>query len=170
MTTIAATFTHMAADSLVVVDESSYLSPKLALFPDAIIGAAGDTEACHLFFDWWEKRDSSDLIVPKGMDMEALVLTRDGLYRYGKYVKPDKIIDGIMAIGGGAALAIAALDTMIKLGLQPDPVIAVEMACKRNPNTGLPVDVMDVSMLKKDAGIKTLSRHVPKVKRKLKRG
>lgn len=164
MTTIAATATMMAADSRVVIDETSYLSPKLLLVQDAILGAAGDTEACHLFFDWWTKRETDELVIPKGMDLEALVLTRKGLYRYGKYTKPDEIKDGIMAIGGGSAIAMASMDTMVRLGMTPDPRIAVEMACKRNPGSSLPVDFMTVDDIKEDAKLKTLAK--PKRTRK----
>lgn len=140
MTTIAANLEMMAADSRVVIDETSYLSPKLVKLPDAIIGAAGDAEACHMFFEWWPKRDEDKFSLPKGLDVEALVLTKDGLYRYGEFGRADKIRDGIMAIGTGSAIAMASMDTMLKLGLAPDPRIAVEVACKRNPGSSLPVD------------------------------
>ncbi len=141
MTTIAATKNMIAADSRVTIGDTSYLSPKLVIFPDAIVGAAGDTEACHLFFEWWPNRQTAKLKIPKDLeDMDALVLTREGLYIYHKYGKPDLIKDGIGAVGTGSAIAMASLDTMIKLGMTPDPRIAVEMACKRNPDSCLPVD------------------------------
>lgn len=143
MTTIAATSSMMAADSRVVIDETSYLSPKLFRLPDAIIGCAGDTEACHMFFEWFQDR-TEKLVIPKGMELDALVLTKEGLYRYGEKGRPDFIRDGIMAVGSGSAIAMASMDTMIRLGLVPDPRIAVEMACKRNPNTGGPVDFYEL--------------------------
>lgn len=155
MTTIAATRKMMAADSRVIVDESSYLSPKLVVFSDAIVGAAGDTEACHLFFEWWQNRETAELVIPKGLDVEALVLTKEGLYRYGKHFQPDVIMDGVMAIGSGQAIALASMDTMIHLNIEPDPRIAVEIACKRNPGSGLPVDFMTTDQIKKVAVVKS---------------
>ena len=148
MTTIAATTRMIAADSQVTVDESSYLSPKLMMFEDAAMGAAGDAEACHMFFDWWPKRDTTKLDIPAEMELECLVLTRDGkLYRYGKYAKPDYIRDGLMAVGSGSAIAIASMDTMLHLGLVPDPQIAVAVASKRSPDTGGPIDVFTIEQI-----------------------
>jgi len=143
MTTIAANLQMMAADSRVTVDETSYLSPKLFKLPDVIIGCAGDTEACHLFVEWYQDQ-SNALVIPKGMDVEALVLNHKGLYRYGSRGRPDIIRDGIMAVGTGSAIAMASMDTMIRLGLAPDPRIAVEVACKRNPGSSLPIDFFEL--------------------------
>lgn len=157
MTTIAANLTMMAADSRVVVDDTSYLSPKLFELPYAIIGCAGDTEACHLFFEWYRDGLKDKLTMPKGQDMEALVLTKKGLYRFGSQGRPDIIRDGIMAVGTGSAIAMASMDTMIRLGLAPDPRIAVEVACKRNPASSLPIDFLEL-------------KSEPKPKRKRKNG
>jgi hypothetical protein len=139
MTTIAANREMMAADSLVVVGDLSFPSIKLVRFEDAIIGAAGDSDACHLFFEWWPIREKSRFKLPKEFELEALVLTHSGLYRYGTTGKADVVSDGLCAIGSGASLAIASLDTQVKMGHSPDPRIAVEMACLRNPNSALPV-------------------------------
>lgn len=139
MTTIAANLEMMAADSLVVVGDLSFPSIKLVRFEDAIIGAAGDSDACHFFFEWWPLRDKQKFKIPKDLELEALVLTDSGLYRYGASGKADVVSDGLCAIGSGASLALASLDTQVKMGHSPDPRIAVEVACLRNPNSALPV-------------------------------
>lgn len=140
MTTIAANLEMMAADSLVVVGDLSFPSIKLVRFPDAIVGAAGDSDACHAFFEWWPVRKTQQFRLPtRGLELEALVLTPTGLYRYGAAGKPDVVSDGLCAIGAGASLALASLDTQKKLGADPDPRLAVEVACLRNPQSDLPV-------------------------------
>ena len=149
MTTICATANAMAADSRVTWGDTSYLSPKLLVLPDAIVGAAGDSEACRQFLEWWPKRETADLDVDEGQELDGLVLTRTGLYLYGKTGRYDKIRDGMMAIGSGGALAIASLETQIRLGFTPCPKIAVEVACMRNPGSAGPIDMYTLDNLKK---------------------
>lgn len=150
MTTVAATTTIMAADSRVTIADTSYLSPKLLLCSDAILGAAGDAEACHLFFEWWQAGRKAPLKIPRKQELSGLALTRTGLYRFEELGKPEYIRDGIAAVGTGEAIAIASMDTMLHLGLVPDPRVAVEMACKRSPGSAPPIDSFSVDQLTED--------------------
>jgi hypothetical protein len=156
MTTIAATRTMMAADSLVVVGDLSFPSIKLVRFADAIMGAAGDSDACHLFYEWWPQRLTEKFKLPKGLELEVLVLTRDGLYRYGEQGKPDIVSNGMCAVGTGASFALGSLDTQVRYGQEPDPRIAVEMACLRNPNSRPPVQYFTLEHIYEDNALPLL--------------
>lgn len=145
MTTIAATLEMMAADSRVNVGETSYPSQKLYRMPDgAIIGAGGDSTAIQRFVMWWPTQDLSKLRIPKRLDFECLVLTKEGLWSYSHSGPPDFIKDGVMAIGTGGEQALAAMDTMLLLKRKVDPRIAVKVACKRNQLTGEPIEWMRI--------------------------
>ncbi len=141
MTTIAAAGDMMAADWKVSVGETSYFVGKIYRMPDgALIGCAGDNEACTRFVDWWVHRRTKRLAIPRRLDFEALVLTHEGLFMFENAGIPDLLKDGIAAIGIGQEQAMAALDTMKFLKRRLDPRIAVAVACKRNPLTGGGID------------------------------
>lgn len=139
MTTIAATLEGMAADSRVNLGETSYLADKLWRVDDVIIGCAGDNEAIAIFRAWWPTQDIRKFRIPKRLEFEALVLSSDGLLYFEHSGPPDLVKDGRMAIGTGGVQALAAMDTMEFLGRKIDPRKAVRIACKRNPDSGEPV-------------------------------
>lgn len=138
MTTIAATLEMMAADSKVDLGDTNFYTEKIFRINGAIVGSAGDDEACHRFFQWWTEGRSRPLRIPKRFDFQGLALTPEGLW-YFESATANLVKEGAMAIGTGRELAIAAMDTMRLLKRRVDPRVAVRVACKRDDTTGGPV-------------------------------
>ena len=137
MTTIVATRHMMAADSKTVVGESWFYSQKLYRIGNKIIGCAGDSSASEKFLHWFKHPKSKRPEFKDSESFAALVLTSDGLFHVDESLCLDPIKDDYFAIGSGAIAALVAMD----LGL--DPVAAVEAACRRDANSGLPVEHME---------------------------
>ncbi len=135
MTTIAASRTEMAADSKCTNGNQSFKTRKLYRIGDAIVGAAGNDGGINKFLEWIRAGDP-DLETPKFAkddELEALVLTPAGLFSYGTSCAPDEVLDEFYAIGSGGNAALAAMH----LGCSPSA--AVEVACKVDNGSGLPV-------------------------------
>ena len=117
MTTVAYRDGVMAADTLGVRFDMPRICYKVHRVGDAIIGAAGNYSDCLVFVEWW--RDGHDLKKlpefkmyrgePDAPDIEALVLTADGLDRWTEHFQHDPILDPFFAIGSGAGAAMAAM-------------------------------------------------------------
>ena len=136
MTTIAATREMMAADTRADIDGVGSHVAKIYVHGDAIIGGAGDNEGIMRFLEWWPHRENKPLRIPKRLDWSAIVLSEEGLLVYENVSFPDVVREEWAAIGTGAPIALAALDTMHLLKRKPDPRIAVRVACKRDSLTG----------------------------------
>jgi ATP-dependent protease HslVU (ClpYQ) peptidase subunit len=143
MTTIAANRYAMAADTRVTFGDSSYPAEKIFRVDGAIIGCAGDSEAAFIFCDWYPKRAQEPFKLPADLrdGFIALVLTIDGLFVYGGRGKREPVLDEVMAVGCGSALALAAFDTMRALNKALDPQLAVHVAALRNGTTSGPYQV-----------------------------
>jgi ATP-dependent protease HslVU (ClpYQ) peptidase subunit len=146
MTTIAANHQVMAADTQVTSDDTCYYAEKIFRIGDELIGCAGESEACLLFAEWYPRRAEEEFKLPRDCEdnFQALVLNHGGLFIYGKRGKCERVRDGVMAIGSGQALALAAFDTMQMLGENPDPELAVKISRMRNNMTGGDIQVEDL--------------------------
>lgn len=148
MTTIAANYFCMAADSLVDDDATGYRTEKIFVIDGCIVGAAGFVDDTTRFMDWFKagrpdggpemRRDSNG-----ESSFSALVLSKDGLFYFAGCCPPDRIIDPFFALGGGAQAALAAMH------LGCDPVKAVEVACEIHSGSGGPVKVISLESITK---------------------
>lgn len=134
MTTIACDRKSMAADSRRTRGGFAYTSsPKVRKINGDLVGAAGDVSDIEKFSDWYKTKENK---LPKLRDMNALVLTKEGVlyevYENGVFIE---VIEPFYAIGSGFELAMAAMEA----GASTKK--AVEIACKYDKNSGLPVQV-----------------------------
>lgn len=139
MTTIAANQKVMAADTRTVTGETWFRTSKIVRVGRSVVGVAGDSSAIEKFLRWYiggrKKRER-----PEFRDSEsfaALILDSRGMWHCDESLAFDRVNDDYFAIGTGAIAALVAMD----LGL--DPVAAVEAACRRDANSGLPVEHME---------------------------
>jgi ATP-dependent protease HslVU (ClpYQ) peptidase subunit len=131
----------MAADGNMTVDDRMHRSdPKIWRTREFIVGYAGTDDDIRRLAAWLKTRTGK---MPKG-DRTALILYRDGLIgwidsgeNYEFLVPEDHF-----AIGTGATHAIAAMDALEMMGLPVDPRLGVSVACRRDPNSGDPVQSM----------------------------
>lgn len=136
MTTIVADRACMAADSKVTDDDSSFRTIKIVRVRGDLIGAAGASDDCAKFLRWYRggcKRAAAPDI--NAENFRALVLRPSGLYFYCSADDPDEILDEYYAIGTGAMAALVRMDC------GGSPTDGVEAACRRDNNSGPPVQV-----------------------------
>lgn len=126
----------MAADTRADVDGVGTHVAKIYTLGNVIIGCAGDNVGIVKFLEWWPHRETRRLRISKRIDWSALVLSEEGILVYENAALPDVLREDWAAIGTGAAIALAAMDTMKLLRRKPDPRIAVHVACKRDSMTG----------------------------------
>jgi ATP-dependent protease HslVU (ClpYQ) peptidase subunit len=71
-------------------------------------------------------------------DFTALVLTRKGLFEYGKYCRAERVLEPFYAIGSGCKAALGAMH------MGADARRAVQVACKVDTYSGTPIVVMEL--------------------------
>jgi len=132
----------MAADGNMTIDGRKTRSdPKIIRMRDCIVGLAGDESHIQPLFAWLQKREGK---MPIHKDRTAVLL-----YRTGRMTSIDMgcgkevdIPEDHFAIGSGANFAVAAMDAMEMMGLPIDPRIAVNVACRRDPGSDEPIQVL----------------------------
>ena len=140
MTTIVASRQHgeMAADTQVVVGDTSFPSKKIFTTCNGLVGAAGASVDCAKFIAWVEAgmdiNDRDEL--SEGDAFHALLLTHDGLFFFEEDWIANKVERGFHAIGTGGGPALAAMFC------GKTPKRAVEIASKIDSGTGGPVTVL----------------------------
>lgn len=142
MTTIAANKDKMVSDSKVTWETKSedhtYSAQKLFLHPKTgdIIGAAGDNNHIEAFLAWYGTRKKKPEFGANA-DFEAIVLTTKGdIWVYDETLSRDKIKGDFYAVGSGGNAALGAL----YMGATLEQ--AVEIACKVDPHSGPPTQVL----------------------------
>jgi hypothetical protein len=143
MTTIAVRGGIMAADTRVTHDSEGggvrvTRCVKLLRCRDAIIGLSGESEPGLVFLDWYRSAKAAppSVFIEGEADFTALVMTAKGVFEYGKYCRPEKILDKFWAIGSGAKAALGAMHAGV--GAER----AVEIACLIDPYTAPPIHVL----------------------------
>lgn len=140
MTTIAYRDGVIAADTRGTDDgyhPGIYRTQKLFVVGDGdIIGTAGDDSTGMVFVDWYGSKKLGrrpkppERLVTGEADFCCLVLTREGLFWYDKWCRPNKIYDDFYAIGSGGSYAMGAMAH----GASAEE--AVKTAMRWDPNTG----------------------------------
>jgi ATP-dependent protease HslVU (ClpYQ) peptidase subunit len=146
MTTIVATRKCMAADTNTCIGDTFYEgAPKIVRVGRVLIGSAGHVSAIDKFVAWFKNRGRKKPEFSKKEDLAVLILSPKGLFFSCKDLTFDEIRSPYFAIGTGAIPALVAMDVMEKLGKKLDATIAIEAACRRDPdNTKGPVLVMNL--------------------------
>lgn len=135
MTTIAVKGDVMACDSRLVVSDRFYVcDDKVIRVGDYLVGAAGDSGEIAQFVAWL--RDKGEM--PKFEDLDALVLSRAGLWHYANDCYGTRVVGGCWASGSGGQAAHAAM----LCGKTPEEAIRIAMKC--DINTGGPVRVYNL--------------------------
>jgi ATP-dependent protease HslVU (ClpYQ) peptidase subunit len=153
MTTIAFKNGVIAADSRVTVESEAggarnFDTRKLfrakvdikGTFKDVILATAGESAPGSLFVEQWSTGKSlteiRELFTYSEADFTILVVTEDGLFEVDKWCILEPVYEPFYAIGSGSKLAMGAMEA----GASAQK--AVEIACKRDPYTALPVVTM----------------------------
>lgn len=138
MTTIAYRKGVMAADSRATYEDDRITKvDKLFRKGKAIIGLAGESEPGLVFLDWYGTgKEPPSCLIDGDADFTALVLTRKGLFEYGKYCRPERVLDDFHAIGSGAKGAMCAMHA------GADAKRAVQIVAKVDAGTGGPITTM----------------------------
>lgn len=153
MTTIAFKNGVIAADSRVTVESEAggarnFDTRKLfrakvdirGTFKDVILATAGESAPGSLFVEQWSTGKSlteiRDLFTYSEADFTILVVTDEGLFEVDKWCILEPVYEPFYAIGSGSKLAMGAMEA----GASAQR--AVEIACKRDPYTALPVVTM----------------------------
>lgn len=132
MTTIVANREGMAADRQTSHGDQKFHGTKIFKIKRTIIGMAGDANQCEQFLEWMKGGK-----VPEDCDeMEALILTRQGLYVCLCSLTRMKVEDDFYALGSGSQAALAAMH------LGCNPVEAAEIACLIDPSSGGGIDYL----------------------------
>jgi len=139
MTVIAYRAGVLAADSRATYDDTG-ITRCTKIFRKAgdIIGVSGEDDgAMMLFVDWYGTgRAKPDILVMGEADIGILVLTSKGLLRFDKWCRGERVAGRYYAIGSGAYAAMGAMHAGASARR------AVEIACRVDPQCGLPVASM----------------------------
>jgi hypothetical protein len=153
MTTIAFKNGVIAADSRVTVESDAggarnFDTKKLfratvdikGTFKGVILATAGESAPGSLFVEQWSTGKSlteiRELFTYSEADFTILVVSEDGLFEVDKWCILEPVYEPFYAIGSGSKLAMGAMEA----GASAQK--AVEIACKRDPYTALPVVTM----------------------------
>lgn len=130
----------MASDTRATLGDMSFPTKKIHKAGDSLVGCAGGGNDCDFFIRWVAAGmiDDQRPVMESPDEFQALVLNYDGLFYYDHSCVAYKIERDFHAIGTGGMAALAAL----MCGKTPKR--AVEIACKINPNSGLPVEVLSL--------------------------
>lgn len=110
MTTIAANRKVMAGDRVVTDDTRFYNTPKIFVIGSNIVGVAGVVSSTNRWLTWFRSGQPPEGPTFTDDDgMEALVLNRAGLFVYTECGEPDRIDEGVYAIGTGGSAALALM-------------------------------------------------------------
>ena len=136
----------MAADSQGVGEEGIFSMTKLHRVDDCIVGLAGDIERFDDFLRWFKGPQKRAPAWTKENDLVALVLSADGIVSYETpLLRRNPLNARHYAVGTGAMCAKAVMVHQARLGLDVDPVVAVEVAACVDEKTGGAVQIMELS-------------------------
>jgi ATP-dependent protease HslVU (ClpYQ) peptidase subunit len=146
VTTIAVRDGVMAADSQSTYGHIRSTIVKMWRVGDAaILGTAGDCGEGLVFKQWVMDTLIDDLghSAPKMKSMEALIMTRRGIFHYCGSPIAIEIKDPFYAIGSGSELALGAM------AMGADAKKAVQIAARWDVNTGGRISTMSLDKIVK---------------------
>jgi ATP-dependent protease HslVU (ClpYQ) peptidase subunit len=109
---------------------------KIRKIGEYLVGGAGDPESLELFFRWYASPTARAPAL--GKNFEAIAVSKDGIFGYGRRLVPMKIEEPFYAIGSGFGLALGALEA----GATPQE--AMRIACKRDAYSG--IEIVEISL------------------------
>lgn len=130
MTTVVVTRDAMYSDSKCGGD-IPFRTQKLFRIGDSILGTTGDLYACLKFLKWFEEKGEVELSGDD--DWEVAELNAAGIWLWDKNAVPIPVLEDYYALGSGGKHAITGLDC----GKTPEE--AIELACRRDEGSALPV-------------------------------
>jgi hypothetical protein len=144
MTTIACDREQMVSDSRVTTPGGpSYPAVKIIRVKDRIIGACGHNGDCTRFLEWAKKEfkgTEPKWILPASDEsaVEGIVLDKDGIYLWNSGdPEPERLLNvEQFAVGSGGCAARVAMI------LGKSVTEAVELACRVDDNSGMPLQVL----------------------------
>lgn len=136
MTTIAWDGQDLAADSLVSLGSIKYTTRKLARLKDGgILGAAGKSIEITQLVKYLNGDTSA---APKIPSVHAIHITPErNVYLYAGGFDDSPVLDRYVAVGSGGDIALGAMEA------GKSAVQAVEIACRRDSNSGPPVESLN---------------------------
>lgn len=146
MTTIAVRGGIMAADCQGTSGTIRSRVDKMFMIGDsAIIGVAGTLSECMVFYHWVTDvlLNDAEEDPPKMEEVEAVILSRKGVYHYAASVMPVRVKDQFFAIGSGAEVALGAMS------MGADAKKAVQIASKWDVHTGGRIATMSLDKVAK---------------------
>lgn len=145
MTTIAYRDGVMASDSQATAGNIRSTARKMWLLPGVILGITGDLSQGVNFYHWVIEAISEDdePEPPEIPDVQAMMLTKKGLWLYDSNPVALPILNKFYAVGSGAELALGAMS------MGADAKTAVKIAAKWDVNTGGRIVTMSIDKLDK---------------------
>lgn len=139
MTTVAANLTSIACDSLISDGTSSFkTSTKIYRVRGGVAGYAGTVSACLKLIAWLQKPNSRKPVFDDDVIATAIILKKDGIWYCDTDLVLMKVEEPFYAIGTGADATRGAMHC------GRSPAQAVEIACRIDQNSKLPVVALNL--------------------------
>lgn len=135
MTTIIATKNAIYSDTFCNYS-TSFRTVKIVRIGDSIYGGAGDLEEVQFFFEWRRGKEKPEY--PDSADFSAIEVNKSGIYLWSTRLCPMIVKAKSYAIGSGGQFAIGAMEA------GADPIQAIKIAAKHDPNTRAPIEALNL--------------------------
>lgn len=137
MTTLVATRQGVYSDSRCSFGPSLFHSKKLFQIEGSVYAISGDIPDCLKFLEWVVEKDTNDTPeFSKEDSFDVLEVSPEGIFLWDGALCRMEVLDPFIAAGSGHMAAMAALH----LGSSPE--VAIETACKVDPASGGPLQVL----------------------------
>jgi hypothetical protein len=109
---------------------------KLCQVGSILVGSAGESPYTEQIFRWVKTKRTRPLKFSSGADIEALFLITGEIHQMDECGELMKLDQDFYAIGSGAHAALGALYA------GASPIEAVEIACKIDPHSEPPIQIL----------------------------
>jgi hypothetical protein len=107
---------------------------------EVILATQGETFSGMLFVDWYGSgKEPPELLIHGDAEFTVLILKKDGLYEVDRWCRPIKVLEDFYAVGSGSKAAMGAMF------MGADAAKAVDVACKIDPYSALPIVTMSLT-------------------------
>jgi len=136
----------MVSDSKLTITRSKGLDDqqakvsKICQVGQILVGAAGDVNHTEKIFRWLKTKRKKPVPFPDGAVVEGLLLIDGQIVHMDDAGEPLILDQDFFAIGSGANAALGALHA------GATPVEAVEIACRVDPNSEPPIQVLKLDV------------------------